>query len=49
MKNNNLKLSSIIESTPKKRKPMKVILQESQLKNLIQNIKNESKNQTGKG
>lgn len=48
MKKNNLKLSAIIEPKPKKRKPIKVILNESQLKTLIQNIKNETENQTSK-
>lgn len=50
MKNNNLKFSSIIEPKPKKRKPMKVIISEVQMKNLVQNIKNErEKGETGKG
>lgn len=49
MKNNNLKLSSIIEPKPKKRKPIKVILNESQVKTLIQTLKNESENQKSKG
>ncbi len=41
MNKNNLKLSSIIEPKSKQRKPLKVIISEEQMKNLVQNIKNE--------
>ena len=50
MNKNNLKLSSLIEPKHKKSKPVKVLISEIQLKNLVQNIKNErEKGKTSKG
>ncbi len=50
MNKNNLKLSSLVEPKSKKRKPLKVIISEVQMKNLVQNIKNErEKGKTSKG
>jgi hypothetical protein len=49
MKDRKMNLTELVDSKPKKRKRLKVIITESQLKRLVDSTKNDLENEKSKG